>query len=184
MSDRNRKQHAGTTVDEVCAAYLDWHKAQGSSKATIRTYWLHLTRCFTFVHDGVRYGYREAPSIVPEDLGRIKASGKDAIRPHLHEHPGVRALGFAADRVPRARADDPVQPPGRHDPPQGGPAAVAGRAVGPLAADPWGGEGAREQHRPHVQTRATLGPCGVVIGFGAGLALGADFLTHKRSDRP
>jgi integrase len=150
-----RDRPKGRTVAEVIRAYLAWHAEQKSAPATIKTHWMHLKRFGDFVHDGVRYADREAASIVPKDLGRIKASGKGAIR---HTYMSVLACWRWAARpiedreperlIPSNPLVDIIRPKGGQRPSEATPWPIALQVL--RLATKW----AREPHKPFHKTRA------------------------------
>lgn len=60
------------TVAEVCAAFIAWHKENGSAERTIRGYDYHLRRFAAFKAGGRRYADRPTTEIGPEDLWAAK----------------------------------------------------------------------------------------------------------------
>ncbi|MBU6430314.1 MAG: site-specific integrase, partial [Cyanobacteria bacterium REEB65] len=75
-----RADPTGPTVAEVIRAYLAWHEREGSALRTRQDHWFHLRRFAHWEYGGVRYAMRPAAEILPDDLWRIKQSGKGAIR--------------------------------------------------------------------------------------------------------
>lgn len=134
MGERStrRREQQGPTVEEVCQAYLDWHKEQGSAPATIKAHFDQLRRFTEFVSGGTRYGDRPAASIVPEDMGSIKRSGRGSIR---HCYMSVMACWRWAHRaiedrrpvrlIPENPLRDLIRPKGGQRPSEATPWPIA-----------------------------------------------------------
>lgn len=66
------KLRRGASVREVCQAFLDWHRANGSAARTIQGHKDQLTYFCRFEADGIRYADRPAGSIDVPDLARMR----------------------------------------------------------------------------------------------------------------